>query len=221
MEKTRTRQFAALSTVALSAFAFAFVPAQAANESRVLDFDTHAAFFSSETGQKAPLDPQVFVAAPSAVAATGPQGIKHVAGVRNALVSDSPDLLVLTAAGKPLNMSLGAWLAAKGEVIFRPLPGGREKVSIVLSGLKPHGRYSLFENHFDQKPIGFTPLDGTGADNSFVADANGNAVVTTISPGAVTHDNAVLVVYHSDGKAHGQSRGEIGVDAHHQLIARP
>jgi hypothetical protein len=137
------------------------------------------------------------------------------------LTADSPDLLVLTAAGKPLGMSLGAWLAAKGKVILRPLPGGREKVSIVLSGLKPNGRYSLFENHFDQKPIGFTPLDGSGADNSFVADANGNAVVTTVSPGVVTRDNAVLVVYHSDGKAHGRSRGDIGVDAHHQLIARP
>jgi hypothetical protein len=64
-------------------------------------------------------------------------------------------------------------------------------------------------------------IDGSGADNSFVADANGNAVVTTVSPAALTHDNAVLVVYHSDGKVHGRSRGDIGVDAHHQLIARP
>jgi hypothetical protein len=30
----------------------------------------------------------------------------------------------------------------------------------------------------------------------------------------------VLVVYHSDGKTHGDSRGEIGVGAQHQLIAR-
>ena len=32
--------------------------------------------------------------------------------------------------------------------------------------------------------------------------------------------NAILVVYHSDGKTHGTSRGAIGVTAHHQLIAK-
>ena len=32
--------------------------------------------------------------------------------------------------------------------------------------------------------------------------------------------NAVLLVYHSDRKTHGPSRGRIGINAHHQLIAR-
>ena len=32
--------------------------------------------------------------------------------------------------------------------------------------------------------------------------------------------NAVLLVSHSDGKAHKQSRGGIGITAHHQLIAK-
>jgi hypothetical protein len=49
----------------------------------------------------------------------------------------------------------------------------------------------------------------------------GKAVMTVIAPAILTHDNAVLVVYHSDGKAHGKLRGNIGLDAHHQLIARP
>ncbi|KJK11420.1 hypothetical protein UB46_41105, partial [Burkholderiaceae bacterium 16] len=127
----------------------------------------------------------------------------------------------VTLKGVPLNMSLGAWLNAKGQVILTPRPNGREKVTVILSGLKPHGHYSLFENHFDQKPVGFTPLDGNGTDNDFVADAEGKAVLTTVSPTTITHNNAVLVVYHSDGKTHGRMRGEIGVNAHHQLIARP
>jgi hypothetical protein len=195
--------------------------AQADNESQVIDFQTHAAFFSNETHQKSPLDPQVFVAEPAAVEAIGPQGIKHVAGTRNALIGETQGLPLLNASGKPLDMSLGAWLASKGQVILTPLSGGREKVTVILSDLKPRGHYSLFENHFDQQPIGFTPLDGTGADNNFVADGEGKAVVTTVSPTRVTHDNAVLVVYHSDGKTHGTSRGDLGVNAHHQLIARP
>ena len=195
--------------------------AQADNESQVIDFQTHAAFFSNETHQKPPLDPQVFVAAPAAAAAIGPQGIKHVAGIRNALIGETQELPLLNASGKPLDMSLGAWLASKGEVILTPLPGGREKVTVILSDLKPHGHYSLFENHFDQQPVGFTPLDGTGSGNNFVADGEGKAVVSMVSPTLVTHDNAVLVVYHSDRKTHAASRGDLGVNAHHQLIARP
>ena len=192
-----------------------------ADESNVLNFETHAAFFSSETQQKSPLDPQVFVAAASAAAATGPQGIPHASGLRTPLIADAPDLPLFNASGQRLNLKLGEWLSPHGEVVLRPLPSGREKVIVILYGLIPKGRYSLFENHFDQKPIGFTPLDGSGSANSFVASDQGRAVFTAVSPNVLTHDNAVLVIYHSDGKTHGLSRGEIGVNAHHQLIARP
>jgi hypothetical protein len=195
--------------------------AYSAGETQVLGFETHAAFFSQETRQNPPLDPQVFVAAPGAPAATGPQGIKRNAGLRNALIADAPASPIMTASGQPLDMSLGTWLGAKGQAILTQQPDGREKVTVVLTGLKPHGHYSLFENHFDQKPVGFTPLDGNGTDNNFVANAEGEAVLTTMSPTIITHDNAVLVVYHSDGKSHGKLRGDIGVNAHHQLIARP
>ncbi|CAB3803551.1 hypothetical protein LMG28614_05847 [Paraburkholderia ultramafica] len=190
-------------------------------QSSVLPFETHAEFFSAQTHQKVPLDPQVFVAEPSAPGAVGPQAIKHVAGLRNALIADDASLPISTALNKPLHMTLGEWLGAKGDVIFTPRPDGREKITLAVSNLKPDGHYSLFENHFDQKPVGFTPLDGTGKTNNFVADASGKAAITVVAPAPLTHDNAVLLVYHSDGKTHGQSRGNIGVDAHHQLIARP
>jgi hypothetical protein len=192
-----------------------------ADDGKVLNFETHAAFFSSETQQKSPLDPQVFVAAPSAAAATGPQGITHVAGLRTPLIADAPDLPLFNASGQPLNLKLGEWLSPHGEVVLKPLPTGKEEVIVILDGLIPRGHYSLFENHFDQKPIGFTPLDGSGTANSFVASDQGKAVFTSVSPNILTHDNAVLVIYHSDRKTHGMSRGAIGVNAHHQLIVRP
>ena len=195
--------------------------ARAAATSHALDFDTHAAFFSSETKQKKTLDPQVFVKEPSAAAAVGPQGIKHVAGLRTAFVSDSANLSIFNAEGQPLNMSLGQWLGAKGQVILSPMPDGKERVTAAFSGLKPDSHYSLFKNHFDHQPIGFTPLDGNGTENSFVADKNGRGVAAVIVPSLLTHDNAVLVVYHSDSKTHGKSRGDIGVNAHHQLITCP
>lgn len=194
---------------------------RASEANQALELETHAAFFSSETKQKNILDPQVFVKAPSAEAAVGPQGIKHAAGLRNALLADDASLPLFNAAGQPLDMSLGQWLSAKGDVIISPLPGGAERISIALSGLKASGLYSVFENHFDQKPIGFTPMDGNGTENSFVADSNGRAVASIIAPSVLTHDNAVLIVYHSDGRTYGKSRGQIGLNAHHQLIARP
>lgn len=185
-----------------------------------LPFEAHAAFFSRETHQPKPLDPQVFVRAPGAPAAMGPQGIRHAAGYRNALLADPAALPVFSATGRALGFDLGQWFGAKGDVVLMPLPSGQEKVIAVFKGLKPGGVYSLFENHFDQKPIGFTPLDGRGVDNNFVAGKDGRGAITLTAPRALTSVNAVLVVYHSDGKSHGASRGDIGVTAHHQLIAK-
>jgi hypothetical protein len=211
----------ALSVCALGLWASNALAVPTDHQGTAMVMETHAAFFSSETKQKSPLDPQVFISAPGAAAAVGPQGIKHEAGLRSALISDNPGLPILTATGKSLDMTLGAWLSAKGDVVLSNQPKGKQKVTAFFSGLKPQGRYSLFENHFDEKPIGFTPLDGKGTDNNFVADRQGNAAITTYAPKPLTSDNAVLLVYHSDGQTHAQSRGTIGVDAHHQLIVKP
>jgi hypothetical protein len=96
--------------------------------------------------------------------------------------------------------------------------GARDKVETLALFFERD--FSLFENHFDQTPIGFTPVDGTGNGNSFVADSNGSGFVSIIAPTQMTHANAVLVVYHSDNQTHGSERGAIGETAHHQLIAR-
>lgn len=191
-----------------------------ANSKLALAFETHAAFFSKETKQAKEIDPQVFVADPAAPAATGPQGIVHIAKFRPAFTDQAPATPVFTAQGTPLGFTLGAWLGAKGELSITPESDGTAKVVAAFTGLQPNGVYSLFENHFDQKPIGFTPLDGTGTNNSFSADATGAGEITLTAPTMPTDVNAVLLVYHSDGKTHGVSRGQIGVNAHHQLIAK-
>lgn len=184
-----------------------------------LAFQTHAAFFSAESRQPKVLDPHVFVADAAAPAAIGPQGIKHVAGIRPAFVDqDGKSASVFTADNKPLGFTLGEWLGATGKVTIDGI--NPVQLSATFNGLKPHGHYSLFENHFDQKPIGFTPMDGTGKTNNFVAKADGTATITMTLPHTPTHDNAVLLVYHSDDKDHSAERGAIGVDAHHQIIVR-
>lgn len=185
-----------------------------------LDFLTHAAFFSEETHQPVPLDPHVFVQETGAPAGNGPQNIQHIAGLRPAHISDPGSLPVFTAPGRPLGFSLAQWLGASGTVTITNRPGGNSVITARFRHLRPNGIYSLFENHFDQNPVGFTPLDGTGKRNTFKANPNGTATISVRPSGVLTHDNAVLLVYHSDRQAHGASRGEIGINAHHQLIAR-
>lgn len=182
---------------------------------------THAAFFSQEMNMSPALDPQVFVQDASAPAGMGPQNINHVAGVRNALLADAPGSPLYNASGKPLpGVTLRSWLGARGSVTVSSADAGGDFIVVTMHGLIANGAYSLFENHFDKKPVTFTPLDGTGTSNSFVADASGNAAVTVKTPDHLTHDNAVLVIYQSDGKTHGTDRGTIGITAHHQLISR-
>ena len=160
------------------------------------------------------------MADPKAEAGIGPQNIAHAAKFRPAIVSSDPATPVYTAKGVPLGFTLGSWLGAKGNASIMLATGGAAEITVEFTGLRPRGVYSLFENHFDQKPIGFTPLDGKGSANSFTADAKGSAKITVRAPQALTNVNAVLLVYHSDGQSHGESRGEIGVNAHHQLIAK-
>ncbi|OAF12471.1 hypothetical protein AYJ54_06365 [Bradyrhizobium centrolobii] len=186
-----------------------------------LEFVTHAAFFSAETKQPKTLDPQVFVEDASAPEATGPQGIKHVAGERPPFIDQDPKTSKLfNAAHKPLGFDLQSWLSATGTVNIVE-KDSKVTLEATFKNLQPNASYSLFENHFDTKPISFTPMDGVGKTNSFTAKADGTASITLTLPSMPTHDNAVLVIYNSGGGSHGMERGRIGMDAHHQIIARP
>ena len=206
------------------AFALTLVGTAAteAADSQRLTFTIHATFFSSETKQPKPVDPHVFVQHPASPGATGPQNIQHIAGFRPALIEqDAKTTPLFNAKGESLGFDFGQWLGATGGVTITPSANGKAKISAQFSKLQPGGSYSLFENHFDQQPVGFTPLDGAGKANNFVADKKGAARLTLTAPQLLTHANAVLLVYHSDKTFHGDQRGEIGVTAHHQLIARP
>ena len=219
MKKTSKSGLYLSATLMITAVALS-APGRTAQSLR-LDFVTHAAFFSGVTRQPRVVDPHVFVSDSSAPAAAGPQDIQHVASVRPALIDQDPKTVVLfNAKGEALGFDLGAWLGAQGVVTITPAASGKVAISMQFHNLRPGGHYSLFENHFDQKPVGFTPLDGTANANDFVADEHGNARLTVVAPQLLTHENAVLLVYHSDKMAHGEQRGDLGINAHHQLIAR-
>lgn len=208
---------AALLTVATAQAATA-----AALEPARLTFETHAAFFSAETKQAKPIDPQVFVKDAGVAEGTGPQGIKHAAGFRPALIqADAGSTSLFNAQGTPLGFTLAEWLAPTGQATMTPTGAGGMVIKLSFEHLRPSATYSLFENHFDQTPVGFTPLDGAGSANSFKTDAKGQATATVTASQKLTHDNAILVILDDDGQTHGASRGDIGVNAQHQLIARP
>src|SRR5258705_2033201 len=106
---------------ALMAALFLVAAQYALAQSRVeMPLQTHAEFCSAEVKLAAGLDPQVFVLDKHAHAAVGPQGITHVDGVRNALVSDVRSLPIYDAHRRPLHMTLGEWLSASGNVTLIP-----------------------------------------------------------------------------------------------------
>ncbi len=214
------RRLPVTAAACLSLCCLAAPPARAADPVHV-PFQTHASFFSIETRQAKPIDPQVFVQDGLAAPGTGPQGIHHISGVRPALItSDRPATRLVNADNQPLGFTLGEWLGAKGDLVMTP-SGSGAILALSFTGLRPDAQYSLFENHFDQDPVSFTPLDGTGETNGFRTDAKGAANLTLTLTAMPTHDNAVLVILDHDGKTHGKERGAIGVSAQHQLIARP
>jgi hypothetical protein len=91
-----------------------------------MNFMTHAAFFSGESKQPKTLDPQVFIHDSAAGAATGPQGIKHVAGVRPPLIDqDAKSSMLYNAGDKPLGFDLQTWLSASGIVTITDQGGNR------------------------------------------------------------------------------------------------
>jgi hypothetical protein len=192
---------------------------ESAAGSAALRFESHAAFFSSETHQAVAIDPQVFVRTPGAAAGVGPQNIAHALGLAPARLSSPPETALFAANGKPLNITLGLWLGANGTAQVEAV-GDRDRVTASFTGLIPGGLYSLFAVTFQPSGNTFAPLDGTGGATNFVALNKGTAQKTVLTPARLAHANAILLVYHSDGKTHGASRGAPGVTAHHQLITR-
>src|SRR5215470_12739273 len=83
-------------------------------------FEGHGAFFSRETDQPAPVDPQVFVRSSLAAAAAGPQDIPHAGGFVPAPLAASSNTPLYNADGKPLPLTLGRWLGAAGTAAVGP-----------------------------------------------------------------------------------------------------
>jgi len=89
-----------------------------------------------------------------------------------------------------------------------------------LTGLIPAATYSTFVVHFDvQGPGRFTPWgDTAGTTNNFTADTTGAAAPTNTVPGCTTNHEAIVIIWHSDGHAHGATPGQLRVTWRNSLI---
>ncbi len=210
----------ALTTVLLTSI-LTVAPVAAADPSYTYMFATHAVFFSNETKQPAVIDPQVFVADPAIMAATGPQNIMHVGGYRPArIASDAPSVPLFTAQGLPLGFTLGEWLGASGTGTV-VCTGNSAAAINQFSGLIPSGVYQLFRNQFTPQGPKRSPFGKPDASDSvFTANKDGAAVVTSVSPFCPDPTDGVLLSYHSDGMVHGPLGGDTGVNLHNQLLIR-
>ena len=172
-------------------------------------FVSFARSFSDASRLQPALDPEIFVPAPQATAGIGPESIPHVAGVRNARLADDKDRFVAAADGAELGFSLASWLAAVGTIDAQPTDDGQVRLLMRFSSLLSGSKYSLFVRH----PM---PLGTFVALGDFAAAFDGSATMDVKAP--LESGDAVVLVYHSDGRPHGASPGNLGLDAHIQLI---
>ena len=176
-------------------------------------------FFSTVDGGPA-VDPMMFVAKKGTPAGVGPLSIRHVADITPAMKATSSGTPLVGADGTPLGITLGQWQQAAGTVVFT-CQGSKLQAASTLKGLIPSATYSTFVVHAQRDgPKRFTPWgDPAGTTNNFTASATGTVSATNTVQGCSNAD-ASIIIWHSDGKTHGKSPGQIGVDWHTSLIAR-
>lgn len=177
-----------------------------------------AATFQPVTPMTTSQAPDVFVRDASAQAQPGPGG--HDFGLRAPGENDADTAPLYNAHGAQLKAILGVWRTADGSADLQAAPRAT-RVHATFHHLIPNGRYSLFLRQLAGKSgTVFTPLDVTGAANSFTADATGYGEIAVTSPLQIPPGTQLVLIYHSDGADHQSSVGNPGVNAHTQLIAR-
>jgi hypothetical protein len=181
-------------------------------------FALASATFQPVTAATTAQPPQVFVRDPSVQAQTGVGA--HDWGLRPPTDSDSDGLPLFNAHGDELHAALGVWRTADGTATFNAGPN-TTVVHATFHHLLASGRYSLFVRQLAGRAGAvFTPLDVTGAGNSFTADSQGFAEANVSSPLQMPAGSQLVLVFHSDGADHQSSIGVLGTNAHPQLITR-
>ena len=127
--------------------------------------------------------------------------------------------------GKSLGFTLGQWLSATGTGVYS-VEGINAKLSISFKNLVPNGVYTLWCSSItfppDPKIVDKPCGAADGSENSFVADADGNAVFSLklkpLEQSTKETASVVALAYHSDGKTYGAGTGDFGLATHVQIF---
>jgi hypothetical protein len=180
------------------------------------------ATFQPVTAQTTAQPAHVFVRDSAAPAQTDDgAGGTHDKGLRPPADTDSPTAQLSNAHGEALKVSIADWRSATGTAEFSPGPNGATRVKATFKGLISLGRYSLFVRQLAGRTgVVLTPVDITGAADTFFADKDGIGGIVVDSPNPIPSGAQLVLIYHSDGSDHQSSPGNLGVNAHEQLITR-
>lgn len=147
--------------------------------------------------------------------------------------------------GADLGITVGKWLSAIGTGTYIE-ENDNATMNITFKDLVPKGTYTIWIHRVTMPPNYTETLVPVGApdgsQNVFKADALGNATFNTKMKAIPASTNVtfkdyvamyvtgkapintnitwtlIVVVYHSDGKTHGATPGELGKTAHGQLV---
>ncbi|MCK5661096.1 MAG: hypothetical protein KAH86_07020 [Methanosarcinales archaeon] len=138
-------------------------------------------------------------------------------------VSDAP--LGPFAMGEPLGFTLGEWLNAKGSGTYT-IDGESAEMDFSFQNLLPNGTYTLWCSRVtlppNQKFVDLPCGAQDGSENVLMADAQGNSDINitlkTLTESSTETRTVIALAYHSDGKTHGDSPGDFGLNSHVQLL---
>ncbi len=129
-----------------------------------------------------------------------------------------PKSVVLAATaedGVPQGMDKAVWQKAFGIASMTMGNDGNDTINVMLSGLVSEGQYTLWWVNM-QPTMTMGPAGGLPA-NEFKAGKDGMASVTFTVPSNNDYQT-LFVVYHSDGKTHGEDPGKMGSQSFSHLI---
>jgi WD40 repeat protein/DNA-binding CsgD family transcriptional regulator len=127
--------------------------------------------------------------------------------------------------GIALGFTLAEWLTATGHGTYSVGAGGAT-LRMEFENLLPNALYTTWCVRVNLPAVNITDVpcgDIDGSNNSFVSDEAGSAVVTielneALLPSTEDIRTGISIAYHSDGRTYGQRVGNLGMNAHQQLI---
>ena len=133
------------------------------------------------------------------------------------------------AKGSSLDLTLAQWLQGSGTLNLS-CNEGQGSLEASFTKLVPNGVYTFWHFYTPMPPtvplsVIELPLGARdGSENTFVADANGDALFrleldTCLPLSTPQLLSALSIAYHSDGKTYGMGAGEFGSVSHVQLFS--